>query len=109
MRLNWPEFFKRKNAQDVTPRAPDIARELRLGAEAQALYDSPAYQRAMERMRIQIHEAWAAAPLADRDGQHELLLTLKVLDGLEKQIKDESDSGKIAKRQLEIEAQRKAA
>lgn len=107
--MNWPEFFKRRLADRQPPKPPNLSIEMRLGAEASALMDSPAFQRVMERMRVQIIESWAASPLEDKEGQHELRLMLKVLDGMEQQIKDESDSGKMAKRQLEDEQRRKAA
>lgn len=103
--MNWRNlFFDRRNAP-ATP--PDLYREMRLGNEAQSLLDSPAYQRAVERMRVNIHEQWAASPVADHEGQHELRLMLKLLDAMEQHIRTEADTAKLAKQQ--IDQKRKAA
>lgn len=104
--MNWKLFFSRRT--EAPQRAPSVFEEIRLGTQAQVLRDSDAYQRAMQTIRVKLHEAWAASEVEDREGQHELKVALKILDALEGHIKDEADTGLLAKRQHEDE-QRKAA
>ena len=101
--MKWSDFFARRRGEF---KPLNLSESIRLGTEAQALIESAAYSRAMDRLRVQIHEGWAASPVEDRDGQHQLRLLLRILDSLEQHIKDEADDGKIARKQIEEQRMR---
>ena len=77
------------------------------GERAKQLYENEAFRDAMAGLRAAIHERWETAPLADRDGAHELRLMLKLSYDLEANIKRLVDDGKLAA--IEIEREQKAA
>jgi len=56
-----------------------IEQRLERGARAKQLLDDPLLLEAFASVRQAIHDKWEAAPLADRDGKHELHLMLKLL------------------------------
>lgn len=56
-----------------------IERDLTRGAHAKRLLDDPLLTEAFESVERAIHDKWASAPLSDRDGQHELLVMLKLM------------------------------
>ena len=51
-----------------------------------------------------IIEKWEASPVADREGQHELRLMLKLLNDLQANIKTTIETGKMAQIQIEQES-----
>lgn len=99
LNVNW-SFLKRRQEP---LREVNLYREMELGAQASALQESGAYQRAVMKMREGIHTMWAQSPVADIDGQHKLRLMLKLLDDMEANIKEEADTGKLAAKQVSDE------
>lgn len=73
------------------------------GFEAEQLLENPIFKEALANVRAGIINAWAEAPLRDREGAHELKLMLKLLDDVALNIKRVVDTGKMAKIQLERE------
>jgi hypothetical protein len=103
--MKW-DFLKPKQK---APQAPNLYREMEMGAQAGALIESAAYQRAVLRLREGIHLKWAASPVADLDGQNKLRLMLKLLDDMEAHVKEEADTGKLASKQVADQEKRKKA
>ena len=56
-----------------------IEQAITRGAHAKRLLEDQMLTEAFENVEKAIHEKWASAPLSDRDGQHELLLMLKLM------------------------------
>jgi hypothetical protein len=56
-----------------------IERDLTRGARAKQLLEDPLLTEAFESVEKALHDKWANAPISDRDGQHELLLMLKLM------------------------------
>lgn len=83
----------------------NLIKEMELGAKAQQLLDNASYKEAVSKVRQGIHDRWASSPIADREGQHELRLLLKLLDDLEGNIIEVAQTGKMAERQYEMEKQ----
>lgn len=82
-------------------KAPNLFREMEVGNQAQAFLDSPCYERVMGKLREGIHTKWAGSPIADKDGQHELRLMLKILDDFDANLRAEATTGKMAAIQIE--------
>lgn len=78
------------------------------GAKAKLLLESPIYQEAVGTVRAAIIDKWSTSPVADKDGQHELRLMLKLLNDVEANIKDVADTGKLANEQLRIEREKQS-
>lgn len=87
-------------------REPNLYKELELGAQAKFLIESPAYERAVTRIRQHIHEQWATSPVRDTEGQTMLRLKLKVLDELESYLHNEAMTGEMASKQIDDERKR---
>lgn len=83
--------------------------ELERGGRADALLNNDIYKESVGKVRQGIHDAWAAAPLRDVEGQTNLRLMLKLLDDLEKNIKQVAQTGKMASIQIETENKVKEA
>ena len=79
----------------------DNDEQFRQGQDAQRVWDEPSFKKARESVREAILQRWATSPVADKEGQHELRLMLKLLDDLEGNLQRAIQDGKIA--QLEIE------
>jgi len=77
---------------------PDVVAK---GAEAQALLETPAFVSAFESVRSAIHEQWAASPIRDAQGQHELKLMLKLLNDLLTVLEVAVVDGNEARRELD--------
>jgi hypothetical protein len=82
---------------------PNINKEAELGAKAEALLRDETYQNAVRSVREGIHIRWAASPITDVEGQHELRLMLKLLDDIEANIAEVVSTGKLAAVQIEQE------
>lgn len=87
----------------LNPRKPTLGEDAKRGEDAEALFASPAFQTALYRVRRGIHERFAASPVSDLEGQHELRLMLKVLDDIEGNLAADVRDGKLAKEQLRLE------
>ena len=81
-----------------------LEKESERGYQAQLLLDNPIYQESIQAVREAIFASWAASPVRDVDGQHELKLMLKLLGDLTANIKMVAETGKLAK--IEIERQK---
>ena len=98
--MNWDFLWKR-----AAPYDPEKVE--RAGLQSQDLWTNPAFERAVQKVRQGIHEKWATAPIADADGQLKLRLLLKCLDDIERNIRAEMNSGKVAEKQIKDEEERK--
>ena len=98
--MKWDFLWKR-----AEPYEPEKVRGA--GLQSQELWTSPAFERAVQKVRQGIHEKWATAPIADTAGQLTLRLLLKCLDDIEGNIRAEMNSGKVAEKQLKDEEERK--
>lgn len=81
----------------------NLLEEAQKGREAEQLIEHPVYKEAFANVRAGIINAWAEAPLRDKEGAHELKLMLKLLTDVEMNIKRVVDTGKMATIQLERE------
>ncbi len=73
------------------------------GTRAETLLKSDIYRDAHESVRKAILEKWASSPVADREGQHELRLMLKLLDDLHGNVLSMVNTGKLATAQIQHE------
>lgn len=78
----------------------NLRKESERGARARLLLESEAYTEAVGTVRQAIIDKWSNSPVADRDGQHELRLMLKLLNDVEANIKDVAETGKLANLQI---------
>lgn len=85
-----------------------LRKESERGARARLLLESEVYQEAVSTVRNAIIDKWSTSPVADKDGQHELRLMLKLLNDVEANIKDVADTGKLANEQLRIEQEKQS-
>lgn len=71
--------------------------ELRLAraSRAKQLLDDPLLTESFEMVKAGIIERWAAAPLRDRDGAHELKLMLKILIDVRAALSQAINDGKV--------------
>lgn len=77
------------------------------GARAQTFLNSEVYKEAYGKVRQGIIDKWSESPVADKDGQHELRLMLKVLDDIHHNIVSVVNTGKLASKQIEEEKKAK--
>lgn len=77
--------------------------DLAKGSRAEQLMKSEIYQEAFKGVRQAILDTWAASPLRDTEGQHELRLMLKLLDDLNGHLVSMVNTGKMAAKQIEHE------
>ena len=80
-----------------------VEQEYVKGQRAEQLLANEIYAECMAKVRQGIHDAWAASPIRDKEGQNELRLMLKLLDDLEANVKSVANTGKLALRQIEHE------
>lgn len=73
-----------------------------LGQEARALLDSQAYTEAMDRLREDVRQQWMSAPVRDLEGQRLLLITAKLVEKLDAQIRGMVEAGKLAQSRIDI-------
>ncbi len=77
-----------------------LERDIKRGIEAELLWQNAIFTEAREGVRNAIIKKWAASPIRDREGQHELRLMLKLLDDLEGNIQTVMRDGKMAEHNL---------
>ena len=93
------EFLNRLFVTKKTSLSEDVKR----GENAEQLLSSAVFQDTLYRVRRGIHERWAASPVSDVDGQHELRLLLKVLADIEGNLTEDVRSGRLAQEQINQE------
>lgn len=76
--------------------------EIRKGSNAEQLLENEAFKDACESLRKAIIDRWATSPVADKDGQHELRLMMKLLDDLLGNLRVAVSNGKFAENELTI-------
>jgi hypothetical protein len=74
--------------------------EVKRGRDAEYLLEHPLFVEAHATLRAEIIRQWEAAPITDLDGQHRLLIMLKLLDRLRGHIATIAETGKLATKQL---------
>jgi hypothetical protein len=85
-----------------------LVRESERGARANALLASDIYREAVGKVEAGILERWKAAPIRDREGQHELRLMLKALQDVCGYLNEVAETGRLAGITLEHERGLKA-
>lgn len=70
------------------------------GARAQRLLEDPIFDGAFKAVEQAIHEQWAASPIRDHEGQHELRLMLNLLRDVRASLEQTMTDGKIAVEEL---------
>ena len=82
-----------------------LRQEINRSDEAKRILDSEVFQAAEQGVRSAIMHKWATSPIADKEGQHELRLMLKLLDDLLLNFKAALNDGVLAR--VEITRQSK--
>lgn len=72
------------------------------GQQAQYILDHPLTLRAFRQLESDIVEQWAECPLRDREGQHELLLMLKVMRKFQTIFQSYVDAGRVAEERSKV-------
>lgn len=75
--------------------------DLERGALAETLLANDAFRKAVAECEQTIHEAWAACPVRDTEGAHQLRLMLKSLADVVGVLEACVDNGKSARDELE--------
>jgi hypothetical protein len=86
----------------------DPALETERGQRAKELWENEVFTEAREAVRQGILDTWATSPVADKEGQHELRLMLKLLGDLEANILRFMADGQMAKLEIERTTAEKA-
>lgn len=71
------------------------------GAKAERLLNDPTLSEAFDLVRVAIVDQWAACPIRDKDGAHELKLMLKLLGDVRANLERAIADGKLAAVELE--------
>lgn len=75
--------------------------EIQRGHEAQRLMDEPLIREAFEKIETGLIDSMKLCPMADRDTQHELVLTMQLLHRFRGLFLEIMQSGKLAQMQEE--------
>lgn len=75
----------------------EAKKEIQRGEAAEQLLRNELLQEAFAMVESGIIEQWKAAPIRDREGQHELKLMLKLLGDVRGYIKEVANTGKLAR------------
>ena len=75
--------------------------DLTRGAHAETLLSNDAFKKAISDVEQTIHDAWAACPVRDTEGAHQLRLMLKALADVVGALEACVDDGKSARDELE--------
>ena len=78
----------------------NLERDLDRGQRAERLLQDPMLNEAFSLVETAIHQAWASAPIRDREGQHELKLQLKLLGDVRANLEQALQDGKLAASEL---------
>jgi hypothetical protein len=79
----------------------NLNNEVYWGQRAQELQSNPVFEKAIAEIEKQFIEELKASPVRDVEGQHKIVLMLKVLEKIEKTIQSYVDTGKMARIQLQ--------
>jgi hypothetical protein len=80
-----------------------LKHEEQRGQRAREVLENEVFKDAFKGVRESIIASWEAAPIRDKDGQHELKLMLKLLTDVQRNIEDIAQTGMLAKLQIERE------
>ncbi len=75
---------------------PEIVR----GAEAENLVNNPLYKGAIEAVRAGIISSMNQSPFGDEKTHNRLVISLQLLNQIEKQLKDHIQTGRMAEMQI---------
>lgn len=70
--------------------------EIRRGAQAAQLLNSPLYVEAVEKVRMGLVQRMETSAVGDRDTHHEIALSLQLLKQIHQHIKTVAETGKMA-------------
>lgn len=79
----------------------NVDQEIRDGHEAQRLLDNPLFKKAFDNIESGLIDRMRFVPMADIDTQHELVLSLQLLNQIKKQVITVVQTGTLAKVQKE--------
>lgn len=79
----------------------NLPEQIERGNHAKRLLQDPLLSEAFENVSQAIHEQWAACPLRDREGAHELRLMLKLLGDVKTVLEGALADGKVAAAELD--------
>ena len=79
------------------------------GVHAQRLLNDPLVVEAFEAVRASLVAAWEAAPIRDKEGQHELKLMLKLLADVRSYFDLAISDGQLAADEIQLREQGKKA
>lgn len=86
----------------------NLSNEMNRGARAEALLNDEILAESLQSIEQAILDRWAESPIADREGQHELRLMLKVCHDFKRNLQEVVRTGKLASLQHKQEAERKS-
>ena len=75
--------------------------EIQASQDAKMVLDSPAYQKAWKEIREGIISAMNAAPMGDEKTHNKLVISLQIVNKLQKQLENALVTGKMAEIQLD--------
>lgn len=78
----------------------NLERDLERGARAERLLNDPLFKESFALVEQAIHEAWAAAPIRDREAAHELKLQLHLLASVRANLEQALSDGKVAAEEI---------
>lgn len=81
--------------------------EARDGYKAESLLKDEIFSKVVEDMRAKIINEWASSPLRDVEGQYNLRLMIKILDDMVSNIVTDYETGRLAKKQIIEDAEKK--
>jgi hypothetical protein len=81
----------------------NLVKDVERGQRAATLLRDPALTDAFEGVASAIHERWAATPVRDREGAHELHLMLKLLNDLKSVLETAVTEGNHALKEIEFQ------
>ena len=75
--------------------------DIKRAQRAKQIFDNPLYDESFELVRQAIHDQWAATPIRDQEGAHQLKLMLKLLGDTRANLDRAIADGKIAAHELD--------
>lgn len=84
----------------MRPEEQRLHDEARRGEEASRMLESQVYVDSFRKVKESIVDAMENVPVGDKETQHILVLSLQLLNKIEKNIKTVAETGKMAKMQL---------
>ena len=75
--------------------------EISRAQKAKEILENEVYIEAMQALEDKLIKAWRTSPLRDIEGQHELRLSISIVDAIKSYFNQTFETGKIAQKQLD--------